>query len=156
MATFGDKSTEIPYTLDFRPVEDDHQIWNKVKVNPRGAETPATTSDTGSIDTYMERELVYNDSLHATTTGAAALATALVARYKDPHLRLERIGLAPRVDPTRLWPAVLSFDLSTKVTVKRRPEYGSTQTFDSYIEGIEHRVDVGKKWETRYRLSQYA
>ena len=154
-ATFGDTSTELPYRLDFTPVEDDHNIWNKVRVTPRGL-TAQTTSDTGSIDMYVERELVYSDTLHATTTGASDLATALITRYKDPHLRVDSIRVNPRKQPTTLWPVVLSFDLSTKVTVKRRPAFGSTQTLNSFIEGIEHRVSVGKRWETRYRLSQYA
>ncbi len=155
VATFGDTSTELPYRLNYTPVIDDHNIWNKVRVTPRGRNTQ-TVSNTDSIDMYVERELVYSDTLHATDAGAAALATALVTRYKDPHLRVDSIRVNPRKQPTTLWPAVLSFDLSTKITVKRRPAFGSTQTLDSYIEGIEHRVSVGKRWETRYRLSQYA
>ena len=124
-------------------------------LSPPSPAATISTSSTASIDTYMERELVYNDTLHASTTGASDLATALITRYKDPHLRLDRITITPRVQPETLWPAVLTFDLSQNVTVKRRPESGSTQTFDSYIEGIEHRFSVSKRWETRYRLSQY-
>ena len=155
VATFGDTSTELPYRLDFTPVIDDTDIWNKVMVTPRDRNT-FTQSSTQSIDLYGERELVLSDTLNARGQGAQDLADALVTRYRNPHLRVNSIRVNPRKQPTTLWPAVLSFDLSTNVTVNRRPAFGSTQSLDSYIEGIEHRVSVGKKWETRYRLSQYA
>ena len=155
VATFGDTSTELPYRLNFTPVIDDTDIWNKVSVTPRGRNT-FTQNSTQSIDKYAERELVYSDTLNAVAQEAQDLADALVTRYKDPHLRVDSIRVNPRKQPTTLWPVVLSFDLSTNVTVKRRPAFGSTQTLNSYIEGIEHRVSVGKRWETRYRLSQYA
>lgn len=154
-AIFGDGSTEIRYILDMDLIEDDHQIWNKASVTRRSG-TEQTDSDTGSVDSYMTHELTVRDSLHDTDTDAATLATALVARYKDPNLRLEQISFTPRTDPTRLWPVALSFDLSTKVTVKRRPPGGNTISLGSYVEGVEHRMSVGRDWVTTFRLSQYA
>ncbi len=153
--TFGDKSTEISYTLDMDMVEDDHQIWNKASVTRQGG-TVQTHTDTGSVDSFMERELSRRDTLHVADILALALSSALVTRYKDPHLRLEQLSFTPRVDPTRMWPVALSFDLSQKVTVKRRPPGGNTISLDSFVEGVEHSASVGKDWKTTYRLSQYA
>jgi len=154
-ATFGDMSTEIEYTLDIDMVEDDHQIWNKASVRRRGG-TVQTHTDTGSVDSFLERDLSRRDTLHTNDADAATLSTALVTRYKDPHLRLDAISFTPRVDPTRMWPIALSFDLSTKLTVKRRPPGGNTITLPSFVEGVEHRGSVGKDWVTTFRLSQYA
>ncbi len=153
---FGDGSTELDYTLDMDMVEDDHQIWNKVSVQRRGGTVAQTTSDTGSVDSFMERELSRRGSLHVSDADAATLATALVTRYKDPSLRLDAINFTPRVDPTRMWPVALSFDISTKLTVNRRPPGGNTISLDSFVEGVEHRGSVGKDWTTTFRLSQYA
>jgi hypothetical protein len=152
---FGDKSTELPYTLGMDMDYDDHQIWNEVSVTRRGG-TEQVSNSTLSIDAYVKRGLTRSDTLHVSDPFASLLADGLVARYKDPHKRVDKIKVTPRVDPANLWPVVLTYDISQNVTINRRHESGNVDSLDSYIEGVEHDVTVGGKWDTTYRVSQYA
>ncbi len=152
--TFGDGSGEYRYEHDPRFGYDDHQIWNSVFVTRRGGAT-RTSTDATSISSYGERILTRTDTLHSTQAEAQTLATNLLARYKDPHLRLDSFTIAPRTDPSNLWPVALQYEIGQKVKVKRIPATGDTIDLDVFVEGIEHRVSA-MDWETTYTVSQYA
>ena len=115
---------------------------------------PRSRFDATSIASYGERSLRKSDTLH-TVGGAATLSTALLAKYKDPHLRLDSFTFAPRSNPTKLWPVALDYDISQKMTVKRIPATGDTIDLDVFLEGVEHRV-TPMDWETTFTVSQYA
>ena len=152
--TFGDGASEYRYTHDPTFEADDHQIWNSVAVTRRGGSTQ-TSTDATSILSYGERSLRRSDTLHTSNTDASTLAAALLALYKDPHLRFERFDIFPRSDPTNLWPVALAYDVAQKVTLKRIPATGDTIDIDAFIEGIEHRVSA-TDWRTSFTVSQYA
>lgn len=158
VATFGDNPGELPYTPDAEMGFDDHNIWNVIWI---------TTTDTGvgdtagsnspSIDSYGRRDLTINDTLILDANEADLLGQRLIARFKDPHLRLDRLHLKPKRSPALLWPVVLTCDLGTKFIVKRRPPAGNTITLNVYLEGIRHDADaLSRTWDTTYQLSQYA
>ncbi len=153
--TFGDSSTELPYTLDFDMEYDDTQLWNQVEVTRRGG-TKQTSNSTASIDSYTKHVLPRSDTLHNTDADALTMGAGLVATYKDPHLRLDDIRFKPRRSPALAWPVALTYDLSQNVTVKRRPASGNVISLNEYVEGITHDVTVGKSWECTFIMSQYA
>ena len=54
-------------------------------------------------------------------------------------------------DPHRLWPKVLGFEISTRITVR---ESEASIDGDFFIEGISHRIDLQKwSWDTSFQLS---
>ncbi len=152
--TFGDGSGEYRFEHDPKFGYDDFQIWNIVSVTRRGAgAVTQTVSDSASISKYGRRELTRNATLHRTNAGALALADFLLARYKDPELRVDRFTIAPRSDPVNLWPVALAYDVGQKVKIRRTPATGDVINLDVFIEGIEHRVSA-MDWETTYTVSQ--
>jgi hypothetical protein len=152
--TFGDDGAELHYTLDPEWGFDDHQIWNKIRVSRVGVIDSQTASDATSISRYGTRTLTRFDTLHTTDAAAATLASTLLARYKEPHLRLHRISVTPRTDPD-LWPAALVYDVGQKMTIKRRPAAGNIINLTCWLEGAAHTV-TPKRWESTFTVSQYA
>ena len=153
-ATFGDSGAELRYaglTLGY----DDHQIWNRVEVQPEGGATQSA-EDATSISAYAKRTLKIHDTLHISGATALTFAQTIRDRYKDPHVRIDSITMTPRRDPSGLWPEALGAELSDKYTVTRRPPAGNTITTQVYVEGIDHRVNAAdKSWTTSFNLSQY-
>ena len=153
--TFGDAGGEIPYQ-GIKTDYDDTQIWNRIEVFVAGL--PSQSDDATSQTSYGTRHLIVNDMLLVGTTEADDLADALLARYKDPHERVEQIMLKPEHTPTTQWPQALGRDLSDEILVKYRTNGGSTKTAVSYIEGIGHTITMNprRRWETKWNLSQYS
>lgn len=154
-ATFGDnQTTELPY-VGLTGGYDDIQVWNRIEVTPDGGAT-SSSEDATSIGSYAKRTLKIHDTLHVDATASSSLASTLLARYKDPHVRVDSMTLAPRSDPSNLWPQVLGRELSDKITVNRRPDYGNTLSVAAYIEGVTHTVRAAdRSWVTTFNLSQY-
>jgi hypothetical protein len=152
LATFGSGAGEVPYqgiTTDY----DDTQIWNRIEVYASGL--PSYSSSTASQDSYGIRTLSFLEILLPDTTSADDLADVYRDRYKDPKERVESLTLKPEASALS-WPQVLGRDLSEKVTVKYVTNAGVTKTAVSYIEGVNHRVSMSpRRWETRWKLSQY-
>jgi hypothetical protein len=154
--TFGDGAGEYPYTPATTIDLDDHQIWNEVRVTSKDG-VSASASDATSISNFGHRVLTYNETLHTTGTAATAHAQSMRDRYKTPVPRLARITIHPQRSPAQLWPVVLSYDLSKKLVVKRRPPAGNLITLNCYIEGVTHEADATtRQWVTAWRLSQDA
>lgn len=63
-------------------------------------------------------------------------------RYATPKLRIAKLSLNPATNPL-LFTAVLSMDIGTRVTVKRRTSPGVTVNADYYVEQISHHVTPG-------------
>lgn len=153
-ATYGDDGAELRYD-DLTLTYDDRNIFNEVSVVTTDGSS-VTVSDSASITAYGKRTRKVFD-LHAKdTTDATSIANSVLARYKDPKVRITRMVVKPQQDPTNLWPRVLGDEVSTKLTIKRRPPGGGTAiSQDVFIEGISHRVS-SRQWVTTYELSPYA
>ena len=71
--------------------------------------------------------------------------------YKDPKMRVRSIEIRPDNTPSDLYPKILDYDLSTRITVKL-----SAASVDSeyHIEGIHHRFNANERlWITTWQLS---
>jgi hypothetical protein len=61
-------------------------------------------------------------------------------RYSAARYRVSKLTLKPSANP-RLWPVVLSLEISQRIRVVRRTPQLTT-TADYYVEKIDHRVDA--------------
>jgi hypothetical protein len=150
-ATFGDSGSELPYReITYR--YDDQLIYNEVVATRAGGVTQIA-SDATSQTSYLKRTKTLSDLQLDSDTKALSLAQLVVARYKDPLLRVTGLTIAPDADPTNLYPQVLGREIGDRITVKRRPQgVGSAISADVTIEGISHRITSGS-WETSWNLS---
>jgi len=148
-ATFGDGVGEMPY----RAIEfsyDETYLYNDIRITMDGG-TEQTAGDATSQSDYGQRSLSRTGLLMTTNAEALSQAQYLLARFKDPEMRVKRIVIQPQRDPTNLWPKVLGYDISTRITI-RLDQAGIDA--DYHIEGITHDVNVVKgTWETTWELS---
>jgi hypothetical protein len=150
-ATFGDGGgSELPY-VDIVINYDEVQIRNDVTITPDGG-TPQRATDATSIDRYGRHTYTESGSYDETDATALTKAEAILAKYKDPKLRVTQIVIDPLRDPNNLFPEVLGRKIGDRITVKRRPmDVGSAISQDCWIEGIDHDVSPGI-WKTTFQL----
>lgn len=142
------------YDIVFDPA-DERMLVNHARCG-RPGKNPATYRSTASIGQYGEAKEDRESLLFADINrDAADQARYLVARYAQPETRIERVVLKPRRFPDQLWPAVLAYDLGTRVTVERTPVgVGSAFSQEAHIEAVEHTIDFGRiDWTTSWSLS---
>lgn len=154
-ATFGDSGAELRYQ-DIVLAYDDTQLWNSAEVEREGQADLQTYSDATSITKNGERTLRQNGVLVSVDSEALGLANLLVDVYGTQDLRVRRLTVTPRRDPSGLWPEALGLELGDKVTVVRRPPAGNTITETLFVEGIGHSADAAsRQWTTTFELSHY-
>lgn len=152
-ATFGDSpgSGELGYTaleLDYS----DQLIRNSVTVS-RNDGVAQTVEDDTSVTAVLRHSYSRDGLLHDSDTMSRGAAEFLVSEYKDPLLRVSGLSVAPRGNPSVLFPQVLGRELGDEVTVKRRPQgVGDPISQDSVIQGVSHTF-TPKWWETKWSLS---
>jgi len=115
---------------------DDTQIYNKVLVQPIN-KALQTATDATSAGKYGPRTLARYGTVHNTTGDASTTASALLADYKDPSVRLTGITLKPDVDPW-LWEQVAAVGLGDLVEVAFRPPGCDEFDTTDHVEGITH------------------
>lgn len=150
-ATFGDGGgSELPYenvTVEY----DDEQLANLVRITRAGGSTQ-TAQDTTSQTQYLIHVYDRSDLLMESDTGAADYAAFILAKSKDPELRIATLTINPLRDPTNLFPQVLGREIGDRITVKLRPPGGGTTlTRDVYIRGIDHAA-TPESWQTVWTL----
>jgi hypothetical protein len=127
------------------PGTDDH-IYNSVTVSgPGGADQIST--DTASIGHYFTRDRSLASVL-ASTTFMSTRAAELLARYKDPHLRITSLTIR-----NGDWLAILGRELYDRVTVVLHRPDGGVLTQVSRIEGISIDSPERSDWTVTWTLS---
>ncbi len=141
--TFTDSMYGVNLALD------DKLIYNQVRATNTGG-TEQVYEDTTSEGKYGK--LVNSISLILTTDAQAYEWAAFeVARYAYPAMRAKSITIRPQNNPDVLYPEVLGFELSTKITLVLTQ--GSISK-DYFIEGIDHAIDFRTGlWETTWLIS---
>ena len=148
-ATFGDDPTEQTY-VDLVPDMDAKSILNDVRITRSGG-VEQTASDATSQSDYGKRSLARSGLLMISDAEADSQADYILSLYKDAALRVKAISIRPQGDPGNLWPKVLGYDISTRITLVLSPAGISK---DYHIEGISHRASAPEgTWETRWELS---
>lgn len=148
-ATFGDDPAEESY-VDLVMDMDSKEILNDVRITRSGGTEQAESDATSQTD-YGKRSLSRTGLLMPTNLEASYQARHLLSLYKDAAMRVRAITIRPQGDPASLWPKVLTFDLSTRITLRFDP---AAIDWDYHLEGITHKADaVRGTWETRWELS---
>jgi hypothetical protein len=149
--TYGDAGSELPYTnIEF--AFNDRLIANRVTVSKENGSS-FTANDTASQGEYFIRAQTLSDLIVESERFPGDLATAQVATYKQPELRVESLQVNPRSKPASLYPAILLDDVGVRVTVIRRPQsIGSAITKSLILEGVGHSITTDN-WVTTYSFS---
>lgn len=152
-AIFGDGAGELDYTditFDFS----DQLIRNDVTVS-RSEGIAQRVEDTDSIAAYTRHSYTRDGLIHDDDALSRGAAQLLVSLYAQPLDRVTSLDVAPRRDPSSLFPQVLARELLDELTVVRRPQgVGDPISRSSRIEGISHDVEASSKaWRTTWALS---
>lgn len=163
--TFRDRTSQVNPTIDTGDVwgdsglekdyenvvvsYDDANIWNAVRVTAPTL-SDGTAEDLPSQGKYFRR-LLTRSTIIADANELQSYADFLVARYREPAIRITSLELEGRGDDTQ-WPRILGKELHDKVRVNKRPPGGGLISQPSFIEGI--RLDVaGQKFKVEWALS---
>jgi hypothetical protein len=150
--TFGENAAggELPYTdiqFDYDPTYTFSQCNLSRPLNSNFAPVVNATAQTNYGQRILSQTLQCNTDFDLTQAGIFYLA-----RYAQPITRISKLTLDPSSNPA-LWPAVLSLEISQRVTVKRRSDF-LTISGDYYIEQIDHHIDAEQgTWTTDLQLS---
>lgn len=148
-ATFGDDAGEMKYHR-IELVYGDRFLYNDIRITRNGG-TQQSAEDSTSQDNYGKRTLTRSKLLITADTEALSQAQYLLSRFKEPYTRVKKIVIRPDVDPDNLYPKVLSYDIGTRVTIRLNQ---ASIDEDYFIEGIEHRFEPDKPWQTTWELSK--
>lgn len=152
-ATFSDAPTggEFPYT-NIAASFDLQRLYNNISITKQGSDTTQTKSNSTSITAYGQRD--YTASLLVSSdSNASTIASALLARYKDPHTRFDSVTVQPYGLSNGLWAHALGREISDVIRVKRTPPGGgSAINVTCYIEAVSHSFDPNG-WSTTWQLS---
>ncbi len=149
-ATFGDDAGESSYKM-LAPSFDDEYIYNTV-TRTRVGGTLQSATDAASTTAYGPRTDSVTGLLMTSDGDALSQAQYILSRYKDPVLRAKSITIYPQARPADLWPKVLGFDISTRITLRLNQ---ASLDKDYFIEGISHDVNAQTgTWATTWQLSE--
>lgn len=148
-ATFGDQAGEIVYRSAVMSYDGD-DIINMTSFAAVGG-VVQTASDVTSRAFYGDRQQTRTDLICNSSVDVGVLAGTVVARKKDPKLRIVSATYRPQQNPSVLWPQVLGRRVRDRVLVNRRPS-GYTVSQPSQIEGVAHTV-TPDMWETQFQFS---
>jgi hypothetical protein len=159
--TFGEDVAggEFPYQPDILFDYDPTLIYETVQVtNADGIIAIATPTSPAYARRFFNRG--YQRTVNVLDDNEAIdAANYLLNQHKQPTQRVDKIVLDPVAYPT-LWPLVLTIEIGTRVTVKRRAKAGNsgvglTMSADYYVEKISHEgVDMAAStWKTTIQLS---
>jgi hypothetical protein len=153
-------STVSPGVFPYRegglvPSYDKTRIANDVRVTPAVGEAQIVT-DAASQTKYLQRTLSKSLPL-ADESQANDLAQGILTRTKDPHLRFERLSLAPvahEATQPGLLNAVLAREVSDCVAVKFTPPGGGAQVSKNvHLEKASFRLEKPAFLNVDWQLS---
>ncbi len=136
-------SSNFTFKENFQKVQlgmDDTLIFNQVKIATATAGT-LRASDKTSQTSFGPR-LFSRTNLDISADDASDMALAIVARFKNPELRIEKIFVRPEGSPATLWPQFRDRDIGDLITfvVEPPPKTGNAINTDLYIERISATV----------------
>jgi len=146
-AIFGDDLGEN-YYHDVEPDYDDQFIYNDIRITRDGG-TQQPASDAPSKTAYGPNTYSKTGLLMTTDNEALDQAQYLLKMFKDPLLRPSTLKILGERDPANLWPKLLGYDISTRITLRLNQ---ATIDKDFFIEGVTHDINVkdgtwGVSWE---------
>lgn len=150
--TFGENTAagELPYETieyDFDPT----YVYSQVNLTRPGNSNFAPMVNSTAQQQYGQR--VLSKQIQCTSDFELQQAGIFyLARYGTPKMRIRKLVLNPAANPA-LWSAVLSLEISQRITVKRRTSTGTTVSADYYVEQINHTIRSDGEWTVNLQLS---
>jgi len=149
-ATFGDSGSDLRY-MSPKVILDDEFVYNQVTGQASGGAVKAADDITRQA----------RDGLSSLDRGTLILTTDddvqdqiwfLLRRFRDASQRLEAITIMPYQNESGLYPKVLGYDISTRITVKLTQANINAQF---HIEGISDDWEAARpnSWRTTWQLS---
>jgi hypothetical protein len=146
---FADDGSGIPFT-NINASYGAEELRNRITVTRLNGGT-AVAQDATSITEYGAIDYELRDSLLDDDTQAQSLADAILARYKDPLLRIDDIEVALAAIPADQVADVLGLELGALVRVLYTPS-GIGDPIDQFVrlDAVEHTITAA---DHRVRLS---
>ncbi|MCW2900920.1 MAG: hypothetical protein JWO67_3185 [Streptosporangiaceae bacterium] len=147
----GANPTEYPYE-DYAADHDPTYTFSQANLSRQGNSNFAPMINAATQAKYGQR-IVSQEIKTLTDFDLTQAGIFYLGRYGTPKTRVSTLKLNPTVNPS-LWPAILSLEVSQRVTVTRRSSSGLVLTSDYYVEQINHQVDgETSSWSTTLQLS---
>ena len=146
---FADDGTGIPFS-NIEASYGSEELRNRITVTRLNGGT-ATAEDTNSIAAYGAIDYEIRDTLLADDGQAQDLADLILARYKEPLLRIDSVEVVLNALNDAQTAEVLALDLGALVQVLYTPS-GIGDPIDQFVrlDSIEHNIDAAQH---RVRLS---
>jgi hypothetical protein len=129
---------------------DDINVFNDWIVESNGSSGRSVSLSTVSADAYGVRSISRAGLLITSTSERDSAADWLLGRWKDAHVRLNRITLKPS-GSTSLFFNILKEGWIGQIISVNHSAIGLSTS--ASIEGIQHRIRPGGDWETTWLLS---
>lgn len=157
---FGENTAggELPYE-DVQYDYDPTYVYSEADLTANSGVTYTSVNATSQAN-YGQR-ILSQQMFMANDWDVQQAANFYTQRYATPPggrgssvpMRLHSMVLNPAANPN-LWGPILSMDIGTRVTIKRRTAPGVTISGDYYVEQINHSVDgSGSSWTVELQLS---
>ena len=151
-ATFKDDGTP---NLFVHPelIDDETFIYNEADIHGTGIQQQQVIIG-AARDEQGPRALVRKESQLLLNSDAFIQAFCLASRFQASSLRCESLLIMPQSDPDNLWPKVLDYEISTRITFQlnstRNPALINKQYHvESIIHDWEATTDL---WQTKWQL----
>ena len=135
--------------------DDDTFIYNTAVVNYNGTANAATWQDASFIDQQGVRVWQNTDGVIYLVNDAQNQAIIQAERYVDSILRATSLVIEAEASPDELYPKVLGYDISTRITLNldNADNPSAIPAIQYHIEGIEHEWSaVDTLWITTWQL----
>lgn len=153
--TFRDNDTDSKYVHP-QLADDDTFIYNTGIIS---GDTIGTIifQDTAKQAEQGARALRHSNSQLANSGDAFNQACIAVLRYSDSILRCDHLLIKPQASPANLFPIVLGWDISTRLTFLLNNTLNPAMVnLDYHVEGINHKWSmIGGEpnlWKTKFQL----
>ncbi len=150
-ATFGQGGSDLPYT-DIVSSYDDTKIINTVLFNRTGGTQQSAVSD-DSVQRFGTHSLTQSSRLNIQDSDVLSIAKQKVVENDIPQTSVRTLIFRPQSN-TSIWAKALGLDIGAFVKTNVLTPSGTTESYDLFIENIQHSVDArSKTWTWKIGLS---
>ena len=150
-ATFGQGGSDLPYT-DIVSSYDDTKIINTVLFKRTGGTQQSAVSD-DSVQRFGTHSLTQSSRLNIQDSDVLSIAKQKVVENDIPQTSVRTLIFRPQSN-TSIWAKALGLDIGAFVKTNVLTPSGTTESYDLFIENIQHSVDArSKTWTWKIGLS---
>lgn len=150
-ATFGQGGSDLPYT-DIVSSYDDTKIINTVLFTRTGGSQQSAVSD-DSVQRFGTHSLTQSGRLNIQDSDVLSIAKQKVVENDIPQTSVRTLIFRPQSNIS-IWAKALGLDIGAFVKTNVLTPSGTTESYDLFIENIQHSVDArSKTWTWKIGLS---